>query len=94
MPSDAVRDFLSEQHAAAAGFRALTDNDLDCIGAAQILQIHAVAGRQILVDEQFAVAALFIGHAAVTGGCRGACNRCAAAKCFLGVAGQGAEAHA
>ncbi|EHH09436.1 hypothetical protein MEA186_23890 [Mesorhizobium amorphae CCNWGS0123] len=43
--------FLAEQHAAAAGLGALADDHLDRIGPAQIARVHAVARRQILIDQ-------------------------------------------
>ena len=48
---DALGDLLAEQHAAAAGLGALADDDLDRVGAAQIVGVHAVARGQELVDE-------------------------------------------
>ena len=47
---DAVGDFLAQQHAAAAWLGALPDDDFDGVGLAQVVGVHAVAGRQILVD--------------------------------------------
>ena len=91
---DAVGDLLAEQHAAAAGLGALADDDLDGIGLAQIVGVHAVARRQILIDQRLRLAALFRRHAAVAGGRRRAGDRRAAAERFLGLAGQRAEAHA
>ena len=49
---DARRDFLAQQHAAAAGLGALPHHHLDRIGLAQVRQIHAVARGQILVDQR------------------------------------------
>ena len=89
-----IRDFLAKQHAAAAGLCALTDDHLDGVRTTQIIGVHAVAGRKILINQRFGMAALFLGHAAVTGCRRGACSRCAASKGFLGGAGQCAKAHA
>ena len=68
---DAIGDLLTEQHAAAAGLGALSDHHLDRIGTAQVARVHAVARRQILVDQLLGVAALFLGHAAIAGGGRG-----------------------
>ena len=48
---DALRDLLAEQHAAAAGLGALADHDLDRVGFAKIVRVHAVARRQHLIDE-------------------------------------------
>ncbi len=42
---DAVADLLAEQHTAAAGLGALADDDLDGVGAAQVVGVHAVARR-------------------------------------------------
>ena len=69
---DALGDLLAEQHAAAAGLGALADDDLDRVGAAQVVRVHAVARGQQLVDEDRRMAALLLGHAAVAGGGRGA----------------------
>jgi hypothetical protein len=90
----AVGDLLAQQHAAAAGLGALADHDLDGIGAAQVVGVHAVARRQVLIDQRLGMAALFLGHAAVAGGGRGAGHRGATAQRLLGRAGQRAEAHA
>ena len=51
---DARRDLLAEQHAAAAGLGALPDHDLDRVGLAQIVGVHAVARGQILIDQDLA----------------------------------------
>ncbi|MNR24910.1 hypothetical protein D3C85_1420260 [compost metagenome] len=40
--SNTLGDFHAQQHAATAGFGALTQNDFDGIGLAQIVRIHAV----------------------------------------------------
>ena len=48
----AVGDLLAEQHAAAARLRALADDDLDRVRAAQVVRVHPVARGQQLVDEQ------------------------------------------
>ena len=40
---DAVRDLLAEQHPATARLGALADNDLDRVGAAQVVGVHPVA---------------------------------------------------
>ena len=77
---DAVGDLLAEQHAAAAGLGALADDDLDGVGLAQIVGVHAVARRQILIDERLRLAALLGRHAAVAGRGRGAGERRAAAR--------------
>ena len=49
-----VGDLLAEQHAAAAGLGALPDHDLDGVGLAQIVGVHAVARGQALIDEGLA----------------------------------------
>ncbi len=67
-----VRDLVAEQHAAAAGLRALADDYLDRVRLAQVVRIHPVPRRQELVDEDLGVAALLGCHAAVAGGRRGA----------------------
>jgi hypothetical protein len=89
-----VGDLVAEQHAAAAGLGALPHHHLDGIGPAQIDRVHAVARRQILVDERLRVAALLLRHAAVAGRGRGAGERRPAPQCLLGLGRQRAEAHA
>ena len=69
---DARGNLLPEQHAAAAGLGALPDHDLDGVGLAQMVGVHAVARGQHLVDENLRMLALLLGHAAVAGGGRGA----------------------
>ena len=84
-PGDALGDLLAEQHAAAAGLGALAEHDLDRVGLAQVVGVHAVAGRQVLVDQVLGLAALLGGHAAVAGGGRGADLAGAAPERLLGV---------
>ena len=91
---DARRNLLTEQHAAAAGLGALADDDLDGVGPAQVIGVHAVARGQHLVDEQLRMPALLLRHAAVAGGGGGAGERRAAPKRFFRLARQRAEAHA
>ena len=43
---DAVADFLTQQHAAAAGFGALPHDDFDAVRAAQVVGVHAVTARE------------------------------------------------
>ena len=57
-PGDALGDLLAEQHAAAAGLGALAEHDLDGVGTAQVVGVHAVAVRQVLVDQRLGVPAL------------------------------------
>ena len=90
----AVGNLLTEQHAAAAGLGALSNDNLDRIRATQIARIHAVARRQILVHERLRVATLLFGHAAVAGCGGGSGERGAAAERFLGRRRKRAEAHA
>ena len=90
---DARVHLLSEQHAAAAGLRALADDDLDRVGLAHVVRIEAVARRQALIDERLRRIALLGRHAAVAGR-----RRCAelgrrASERFLHVRRQRAEAH-
>ena len=66
----ALGNLLPEQHAAAAGLGALPDHDLDGVGLAQIVRVHAVARGQQLIDQDFRMLALFRRHAAVAGGRR------------------------
>ena len=91
---DALGDLLAEQHAAAAGLGALADDDLDGVGPAQVVRVHAVAGGQVLVDQGLGVAALLRRHAAVARGGGGARQRRAAPERLLGVGRERAEAHA
>jgi hypothetical protein len=89
----AVRDLLAEQHSAAARLRALADDDLDRVGAAEVVRVHPVARREQLVHEQLRVAALLLGHAAVAGRRRGPGRGGAPAERLLRRPRQGAEAH-
>ena len=91
---DPVRDLVAEQHAAAAGLRALADDHLDRIRPTQVVRVHPVARRQQLVDEDLGMATLLGRHPAVTGGGRGAHLGGAAAERLLRGRRQGAEAHA
>ena len=88
-----LRDLLAEQHAAAPRLGALPDH-LDGVGSAQIVRVHAVARRQILIDEDLGMAALLRRHAAIAGRRRGPGERCAAPQRLLGFGRQRAEAHA
>ena len=90
----AIGNLLPEQHAAAAGLGALADHDLDGVGAAQIVGVHAVARGQELIDEEGGVMALLFGHAAVAGGGRGAGLGRAAPQGLLGLGRERTEAHA
>ena len=89
-----VADLLPEQHPAAAGLRALAEDDLDRVGLAQVLGVHPVAAGQVLVDEVLGLAALLGRHAAVPGGGGRAHLRRAAPQRLLGLGRQRAEAHA
>ena len=93
-PRDAVGDLLAEQHSAAAGLGALAEHHLDRVGLAQVVGVHPVARRKVLVDQVFALPALLRRHAAVAGGGRRADLAGAAAERLLGGAGQRAERHA
>ncbi len=90
----AIGDLLPEQHAAPAGLGALADDDLDGVGLAQIVRVHAVARGKVLVDQRLRLAALLARHAAVARGGRGAGRRGPAPERLLGMGRQGAEAHA
>ena len=91
-PGDAFGDLLAQQHSAAAGLGALAEHDLDGVGLAEVVGVHAVARRQVLVDEVLALAALLGRHAAVAGGGRRADLAGAAAQRLLGGPGQRTEA--
>src|SRR5690606_15970165 len=90
---NALGDLLPEQHAAATRLGALADDDLDGIGLSEVIGIHAVAGRQHLVDEGARRTSLFGRHAAVAGGGTGAHLGCRQAQRLLGVGAERPEAH-
>ena len=91
---DAVGDLVAEQHPAAAGLRTLADDDLDRVRPAEVVRVHAVAGRQQLVDERLRVLALLRRHAAVAGRRRRTDLGRAAAERLLRGRRERAEAHA
>ena len=91
---DAIGDLVAEQHPSAAGLRALPDDDLDRVAAAQVVGVHAVARGQELVDEHVGVPALLGRHAAVAGGRRRADLARAAAERLLRLCRERAERHA
>ncbi len=91
---DAFGDLLAEQHSAAAGFGALAEHHLDRVGLAQVVRVHPVPRRKILVHQVFALPAFLGRHAAVTGGGRRADLAGAAAQRLLGGPGQRTERHA
>ena len=91
--SDPFGDLLPEQHAAAAGFCALADHDLDSVGFAQIVRIHPIARWQHLIDQGLGVRPLFLRHAAVARRRRRSGSGRAAAQRFLCRTGQSAETH-
>ena len=91
---DAFGDLLPEQHAATAGFGALAEHHLDGVGLAQVVGVHPVARRKVLVDKVFALSAFLRRHPAVAGGGGRADLAGAPAQCLLGRAGQRAERHA
>ncbi len=90
---NALGDLLAEQHAPAARLGALSDDNLDCVGLAQVVRVHAIARRQDLIHEQFRMLALFLRHPAVAGGGRGSDRAGATPERLLGLRGQRAEAH-
>jgi hypothetical protein len=90
---DAVGDLVPEEHPAAARLRALADDDLDRVRAAQVVRVHAVARRQELIDEGLRVLPLLLGHAAVAGRRGGADLGRTAAERLFRRRGQRAEAH-
>ena len=92
-PRDACGDLLAQQHSAAAGFGALAEHHLDRVGLAQIVGVHPVARRKVLVDQVLALPALLGCHPAVAGGGRRADLAGAAAERLLGRPGQRAERH-
>ena len=86
--------FLPEQHAAAARLGPLANHHFDRIGFSQIVRVHPVARRQILIDQGFRLAAFLGCHAAVAGRRRGSGDRRAATQRFLGLRRKRAETHA
>ena len=92
-PGDPLGDLLAEQHAAPARLGALADDDLDRVGPAQIVGVHAVARRQDLIDQGLGRAPFFLGHPAVAGGRAGAHRGAGPADRLLGVGAERAEAH-
>jgi hypothetical protein len=90
----ALRDLLTQEHAAAARLGALADDDLDGVRFAQMIRVHAVTRRQDLVDEELRVMPLLLGHAAVAGRGGGAHDGSTAAERLFRGAGKRAEAHA
>ena len=84
---------MTEQHPATARLGTLADDDLDRVGAPQVVGVHSVARRQQLVDELVGVATLLRGHAAVPGRGRSADLRGAPAERLLGGTRQRSEAH-
>ena len=90
----AFGDLLAQQHSATAWFCALAEDHLDRVGLAQVIGVHAVPRRKILVHQVFALPAFLGRHAAVTGGGGRADVACAAAQRLLRGAGQRTERHA
>ena len=90
----ALGDLLAQQHSATAGLGALAEDHLDRVGLAQVVGVHPVPRRKILVHQVLALAALLGRHAAVAGGRRRAHLAGAAAQRLLGGPGQRAERHA
>ena len=88
-----LADLHAEQHPAGAGLGALTDDDLDRIRHAQVLEVEAVARGRHLVDQLVGGLALFGQHAALAGAGREARAGEAHAESALGVRAQRAEAH-
>ena len=90
---DARADLLAEQHAAAAGLRALADDDLDRVGAAEIVRVHSVARRKILVDECRGMPTLLRRHPAIARGGGRSRRRRAAPQRLLCLPRKRTEAH-
>ena len=51
--SNAIINFLTKKHATTAWFCALPNNHLYSVGTPQIIGVHAVARRQILIYQRF-----------------------------------------
>ena len=77
-----------------AGMRTLPEYHLDSVRLAQVVGVHPVPRRKILVDKVLALPTLLGCHAAVTRGCRRAHLAGAAAQRLLGRPGQRTERHA
>ena len=91
---DAVGDLVAEEHPPAAGLRALPDDDLDRVRAAEVVRVHPVPRGQELVHERLRALPLLLGHAAVAGRRRSAhLGRRTPERLFRGRR-QCAEAHA
>ena len=86
-------DLLAEQHPAAARLGPLAHHHLDGVSRPQMVGVHAVARRQVLVHERRGVLALLLRHAPVARGGGRARGRCAPAEGLLGLGRQRAEAH-
>lgn len=84
----------AQQHTAATGLGALPQNDFDGIGLAQVIRVHAITRRQVLVNQVLGLAAFFRRHATVARGGTGACNSGAAPQGFFRIGRQCTEAHA
>ncbi len=91
---DPIRDFLTQQHAAAARLGALADHNFDGIRFSQVVRIHTVTRRQILIDQGFRLAAFFRRHAAIACRGRGAGDRCTTPKRLFRLRRQRTETHA
>ena len=62
----AIRNFLSQQHAAATGLCPLANDDFNGVSLAQIIRIHAIARWQILIDKLAGMTAFLDRHTAIT----------------------------
>ena len=90
---DAFGDLLAQQHPAAAGLGTLAQHDLDRVGLAQVVGIHAIARGQKLVDQRLRLPALLRGHAAVARSRAATHLAGTAAQSLLGLRRQRAETH-
>ena len=84
---------MPEQHPSPTRLRALADDDLDRVGAPEVVGVHAVAGREELVDQRLRVLALLRRHAPVTGGGRRPDLGRAASEGLLRRRGERSERH-
>ena len=90
---NAFGDLLAEQHSSPARLCALPHDHLDCIRPAEVIRVHAVSGRQVLVDQGGGMPALLIRHSAVAGCCGRAGLAGAPSQGLLRICGKRAETH-
>ena len=90
---DPLGDLHAQQQPAGARLRSLADDDLDPVGAAQMIEIEHVARRGQLVDQRLGRRPLVLEHPALARAGHRAGPRGALAQRRLGARRQRAEAH-